>query len=65
MVRLELLETDARILTEVLRSDVSELYMEISHTDRKAFRDGLKERKEAILRVLEALESQNVGNGWL
>ena len=57
MVRLELTETQAETLREVLDHVLSELRMEIADTDRKVFRDRLKERKGHLLGVVEALDA--------
>lgn len=57
MITLTVTEEDARILADTLAHDLSDLRMEISHTDLLAFRERLKTRKAALRRVLEALES--------
>ncbi len=57
MVTLTLDEQDAQVLSEVLANDLSDLRMEISHTDLLAFREGLKRKKESLRRVLAALET--------
>lgn len=56
MVQLDIDEKERTILREVLESDVSDLRMEIAHTDRLDFRDMLKERKQALIKVVEALK---------
>jgi hypothetical protein len=57
VVTLTLDEQDAQVLSEVLANDLSDLRMEISHTDLLAFREGLKRKKESLRRVLAALET--------
>lgn len=57
MITLALNEEDARTLADTLTHDLSELRMEISHTDRWEFREGLKRKKAALRRILAALES--------
>jgi hypothetical protein len=54
---LTLNDDDARVLADTLTHDLSELRMEISHTDRMDFREGLKEKKAALGRIVDALES--------
>ncbi len=55
MISLELSASDAGVLAEALESYLSDLRMEIADTDSKDFRDGLKARKEVLVRALEAL----------
>lgn len=55
MVNIELTEEEAAILKEALQSYLSDLRMEIADTDRMEFRDGLKARKMALMRVVETL----------
>lgn len=57
MVTLVLDEDDARILADTLTHDLSELRMEISHTDRWEYREGLKKKKAALRRILAAVEA--------
>jgi hypothetical protein len=57
MVRLELSDEDAAALGLALESTLSDLRYEISSTDRQDFRDTLKRRKEALMRVLEQLSA--------
>lgn len=54
-VSIELSEEDADILKEALQSYLSDLRMEIADTDRMEFRDALKHRKSALIRVVEML----------
>lgn len=55
MLQLELSTTEAKTLREVLESFLSDLHLEIAHTDSADFRDMLKERKQVILKVLTVL----------
>ena len=55
MVRLELSQEDAAALELALESTLSDLRYEISSTDRMDFRETLKRRKLALMRVLEQL----------
>jgi len=54
-MQIELDAKEREILKEVLESYLSDLRMEIADTDRMAFRDMLKERKEVLLKVIGAL----------
>jgi len=60
MIELDLDDNERAILTTVLDSYLSDLRMEISHTDRQDFREMLKERKAVLMKVLEALEALQV-----
>ena len=55
MIELDLTEEETSILKMVLESYLSDLRMEISHTDRLEFRDMLKERKAVLIKVIETL----------
>ncbi len=55
MIELDLTEEETSILKMVLESYLSDLRMEISHTDRQEFRDMLKERKAVLIKVIETL----------
>ncbi len=51
---------ELEILQEMLQNQLSELRMEISHTDRMEYRDMLKERKRVLNKLLDALAKQTV-----
>ncbi len=55
MIRLDLTTAEREILIEVLDGYLSDLRMEISDTDRKDFRDGLKERKTVVMKAIDSL----------
>jgi hypothetical protein len=61
VITLTLTSEDARVLADTLTHDLSELRMEISHTDSLDFREGLKRKKAALRRILDALESSVTG----
>jgi hypothetical protein len=53
MTTIQLNDQETELLHSILRNSLSELEMEIVHTDRKEFRDYLKS-KESLLRRLIA-----------
>ena len=55
MLELDLNEEEQSILKMVLESYLSDLRMEIADTDSYDFRQGLKERKAVLIKVIEAL----------
>jgi hypothetical protein len=55
MIQLDLDVDEHRHLVEALESYLSDLRMEIADTDSMDFRDGLKSRKAALMKVLEQL----------
>lgn len=55
MVTIELSHNDAAVLKTILETDLSDLRMEISHTDRLDFRERLRVRKAVLSKVLDAL----------
>jgi len=52
MMQLELNDQEQEMLTEVLRSFLSEMRTEISHTDSKAYRERLKDQDLLIRQIL-------------
>ena len=58
MIQLDVGKQELLILIETLESDVSDLRMEIAATDSMDYREILKDKKEALKRVLESLRSQ-------
>ena len=52
MTRIELSTTEAGILKEMLETRLSDLRMEISHTDQQDYREMLKIRKATLEHVL-------------
>jgi hypothetical protein len=57
MIQIDLTPDEQSELRTALESYLSDLRMEISHTDSYDFRKELKERKAALEKVLGALES--------
>jgi hypothetical protein len=55
MIRIELTESEAATLQDVLDSYLSDLRMEIADTDRMDFREELKKRKTVLEDVLGRL----------
>ncbi len=60
MVRLELDDEQCSALAEVLEEYVSDLRIEIGHTERKNYRDEIKRRKEVLDRILGAVRREPV-----
>lgn len=58
MLQLELNDQEHELLTQVLRSFLSELRSEVAHTDTPSFRDGLKVQEHMIKQLLAKLEGQ-------
>ena len=56
MINLDLNAGEIKILKEILNNDLSDLRMEIAHTDSRDFKEELKNHKTVIKKVLEALE---------
>ncbi len=55
MTTIQLSSHQADTLVTVLRSYLSDLRMEISHTDSMDFKEGLKDREMVIKQLLEQL----------
>jgi hypothetical protein len=56
MIDVELSDEERGILKEVLEAAVSDLRAEISDTERVAFRDMLKRRRDLLSRLITALD---------
>ncbi|MBZ5534654.1 MAG: hypothetical protein LAO31_01765 [Acidobacteriia bacterium] len=56
MIHISLTDEEKEVLIQILEEYVSDLRIEISHTDDTSFRTPLKSRKEAIGRILDALQ---------
>lgn len=57
MIHLDLTDAEADILKEALQSMLKNLSYEIADTDSKDFRDGLKARRDVLVKVQQALSS--------
>lgn len=55
MFQLELNEREHQALAEALKSFLSELRTEVSHTDRQAYRKQLKDQEEVIKAIVARL----------
>lgn len=55
-MQLELNNQEQQTLTEVLRSFLSDLRTEISHTDRKAYREQLKDQDQVVRQILSRVD---------
>lgn len=55
MVHLDLDEKEKEVLAAVLERSLADLSYEIADTDRKAFRDELKAKRDVLGKVLDAL----------
>jgi len=60
MIRIELTDSEATTLQEVLDSYLSDLRMEIADTDRMEFRESLKAKKKVVEGVLGRLAGGTV-----
>ena len=55
MLQIELTDEEQHILKEILKSDLSDLRMEICETDDRTFKDMLKNKEQVIEKILEML----------
>jgi len=63
MIQIELTHEDIDMLREILASHLSELRMEIAHTDRRDFRDYLRRRRDFLERFIHDLEKNAAAAG--
>ncbi|MHA2032662.1 MAG: hypothetical protein ACW99Q_25100 [Candidatus Kariarchaeaceae archaeon] len=61
-IEIKISNEDAKILYDVLESNISDLSVEISDTDRLDFRDSLKSKRNVLQRILAEIKKQgNIG----
>ena len=58
MVQIELTQVELELLREILKRYLSELTMEIAHSDRKDFREFLKKRREFMEAFIQRLDKE-------
>ena len=58
MIRIELTETEATVLTEILVSYLSDLRGEIVRTEKKEWRSGMKDRENMVKEIINRLRTQ-------
>jgi hypothetical protein len=56
MVQLKITEEERELLIEILENDISDLRMEIADTDRREYRDMLKNREAMMKNIQQKLE---------
>lgn len=61
LMELQLDEDDVAVLDDVLTRYLGDLSAEISHTDNPAYRHRLRDRQEALRRVLAVVRSRDAG----
>jgi hypothetical protein len=59
-MELTLTTNEVVMLKELLEADLSRLLMEIANTDIRSMREGLKEREEMLLAIVEKLSIAKV-----
>jgi hypothetical protein len=57
MIHLELTDTEAAVLRETIQSVLKDLSYEIADTDSQDFREGLKSRRNVLVKVEQALSA--------
>lgn len=55
MLHLDLTPEEIAVFDDLLANDLSDLRMEIAHTDRLEYRERLKVRKAVLTKVLDAI----------
>lgn len=60
MSHVELNDQEREMLTEVLKSFLSDLRTEVSHTDRLAYRDRLKAQEHLVREILGKVDQHKV-----
>ncbi|NOH03434.1 MAG: hypothetical protein HND47_16475 [Chloroflexi bacterium] len=58
MITLRLNNDEAVILRNIVRSFIEELRVEIMHTDKREYRDMLKQQEIIVKKILEELEAK-------
>ena len=58
MITMKLNDEEAMILHNIIKNFIEELRMEIMHTDRREYRDMLKQQEVIVRKMLEDLEAK-------
>ena len=58
MITMKLTDEEAVILHNIIKAFFEELRMEIMHTDRREYRDMLKQQEVIVRKMLEDLEAK-------
>jgi hypothetical protein len=61
VIRLQLDEGERTVLHQLLESCISDLHDEIANTDNADYKDMLKGRKAVVVKLLEALQTAEIG----
>ena len=56
MIQLKITEEERELLIEILENDISDLRMEIADTDRREYREMLKNREVLMKKIQQKLE---------
>ena len=56
MVQFKITEEERELLIEILENDISDLRMEIADTDRREYREMLKNREVLMKKIQQKLE---------
>jgi hypothetical protein len=59
MIQLKITEEERELLIEILENDISDLRMEIADTDRREYRDMLKNREAMMKKFQQKLEQSS------
>ncbi|MFP4438420.1 MAG: hypothetical protein ACLFVO_14350 [Chloroflexaceae bacterium] len=62
MIQIELAPEEAAMLQTILDDYLSDLRMEIAGTDRKDFREELKQRRDVIVKVMTLLQPERISS---
>jgi predicted nucleic acid-binding Zn-ribbon protein len=57
MVNMDITMEEKEIMMESIETAVSNLGLEIADTDKREFKDGLKTKKAALMKILEQLKN--------
>ncbi len=58
VMNISLSDSEEKLLQELLQGDLSRLILEISHTDHRSMKQGLKAREEVLKGVIQKLEAK-------
>jgi hypothetical protein len=59
MITLKLNDEEAMILHNIIKASLEDLRMEIMHTDRREYREMLKQQEEIVKKILKEIESKS------
>lgn len=60
MITMKLTDEEAMILRSIVKTSIEDLRVEIMHTDRREYREMLKQQEEIVKKIMAELEAKTM-----